>query len=120
MADTGRGAVTFTMTSGLSGTVHGYQSGTVGSVASVTGLPAGLAINQLYYNTTGPSNQFAVSGFSADPGSGWFKSITSNGQTFNASAATYSYAAGIATWTWNTGAFSFSGTPTAYPTVVNR
>jgi hypothetical protein len=55
---------------------------------------------------------FAVSGFTSDPGSGWLVSASAEGVTyFGTQAATYTYASGSASWSWN-GPNAFSGWPT--------
>jgi hypothetical protein len=55
------------------------------------------------------SGILSVSGFSSDLGKLWLTSITCNGVTKTASAATnYSYSSGTASWTWSASAFGFS------------
>jgi hypothetical protein len=47
--------------------------------------------------------QISISGFSSDPGTGYFASITCNGITKLNTDFTYSYTGGVATWNVNTG-----------------
>jgi hypothetical protein len=47
---------------------------------------------------------FSVSGFSADPGKAWLTSISHVGTTLSgATASSYTYNAGVATWNWTSG-----------------
>lgn len=83
--------------------------GAIGSGLSPATLLDGYTLAALYrIVTTAPSDGtvFRVSGFSADPGAAYFRSLTCNSLSVNASAATYSYAGGVAQWAWTGDVFS--------------
>lgn len=75
-------------------------SSTLNSLGDVYSFPARSYVNSVFSVTA-----------ATDPTTSAFTSITVNGVTRTSSSATYSYAAGIATWTWTAGAFGLvSGT----------
>ncbi len=47
-----------------------------------------------------PSSQISIGGFGANPGQGWLTSVSALGVTTSGSKATYTYSAGVATWSW--------------------
>ena len=80
----------------------GYET-TLGSGTNLT-APDGHTLNMLVDTTQTDAIDgatFSVAGFAADPGQAYFVSITANGKTQDAAAATYSYSSGVATWVWN-------------------
>lgn len=80
----------------------GYETN-LGSGTNLTS-PDGHTLNSLVDTTQTDGVDgatFSISGFTSDPGQGYFGSLTANGNTQNASAATYSYSSGVATWVWN-------------------
>jgi hypothetical protein len=86
----------------LFGTYAGYKTGgtlVFGSI-SPTKLADGKACTAWW--VLGNMSTISISGFTADPGVGWLVSATAAGVTKQgASGATYSYSAGVSTWTWN-------------------
>ena len=102
----------------------GYETN-LGSGSGLTS-PDGHTLNSLVDTTQTDGVDgatFSIAGFSADPGQGYFYSLTANGKTQYASGATYSYSSGVATWVWNlTGStadmFGFASGST-YPCVMN-
>jgi hypothetical protein len=88
--------------------LDGYMSGMMGSY-SPTGLTGGWTVTGVSdsgcYVTTGSS--LSITGFPVSPGQLWLTSVTCNGVTRQALAATYSYSSGRATWGWS-GTFGFS------------
>lgn len=82
----------------------GYDSGLIGSY-SPTGLAGGKTV--FIVSDESPTGCGAnisllrVTGFTSDPGSSWLTSITCNGVKNLASAGSYSYTSGFATWTWS-------------------
>lgn len=97
----------------LAGTFEqGLISGS-GLLAAPT-LPGVLAsVGDIFNAGTYSSSVFSLT-VASDPGKALFTSITVNGVTLNSSAATYSYAGGVATWAWTSGAFGI-GSGVTYP-----
>jgi hypothetical protein len=81
---------------------YGYSSGDFGSY-SPTGLTGGETVVDLFdlYCGSIRESQLEVDGFSVDPGQLWLASVKCNGITLSASAASFSYASGLAVWTWS-------------------
>jgi hypothetical protein len=99
-------------------TIDGYEPPlSIGSY-SPTGLTGGKTVALVIDRITshpcvvGSISALNVSGFSSNPGSSWLTSITCNGVTNNASAASFSYSNGVASWTWSQrfGLFGKQGT----------
>ena len=93
-----------------------FQNGSiVGSgLLSAPNLPGALAsIGDTFDAGVYVNSQFSLT-IASDPTQNVFASITANGVTLNASAATYSYVGGVATWVWTSGPFGFGGSVT-YP-----
>jgi hypothetical protein len=66
----------------------------------------------------GASNSFVQIASASNPGQSFFSSVHANGAAFISSAATYSYAGGIATWEWSgAGQFNF-GNGNNYPLII--
>lgn len=97
----------------LAGTFgQGLISGS-GLLAAPT-LPGVLAsVGDIFNGAVYANSVFSLT-TASDPGQALFTSITVNGVTRNSSAATYSYAGGVATWTWTAGAFGL-GSGVTYP-----
>lgn len=77
-------------------------------------LPGTLAsLGDTFNSGVYVTSQFSLTAAS-DPGKSVFTSITANSVTLASSAASYSYAGGVATWVWTTGPFGFGATVT-YP-----
>lgn len=77
-------------------------------------------INGAYWQTV-----FSVSGFATDPGKAWLISVNAHGQTrYGATAPSYAYSAGLATWTWSAPAgnttMGFTGSGTTPCTIVHQ
>lgn len=113
----------FSITAGLydpDPTFHTYSeigrstAHSVGSVTSGNPLPDGKTVAECLDANTGPgaiAAHLAISGFSSDPGATYFTSLSGNSVTLLASAASYTYGAGLATWTWPTASkFNFVNT----------
>jgi hypothetical protein len=101
----------------------GYLAGNFGSITSTKTLD-GYTIVGFYDVVRGGkvggyfSTQLIVGGFSADPGQAWLNSGGANGVTLTgASARSYSYANGQATWGWITGPV-FEGKSGSAPCVI--
>lgn len=123
MADSGGTAhlvyapeITGTITAGVDGNLKGYALGSYGSLSGYSG-PSGISLEALYDDDSTVMCSIELSGFSSDPGSSYLGSITCNSQTLEGSAATHSYSAGIASWSWST-LFGFSSGD-SYPFTVN-
>jgi hypothetical protein len=97
---------------GATNNAHGYDPnntsllGAIGSALSPATLTGGKTLYAAYQLITStPSNDIIlyISGFSADPGKGYFKTFNLTG--LNAakasSAASYGYSAGKAIWSWS-------------------
>lgn len=87
--------------------VDGYSTGlSIGSY-SPTGLIGGETVIEIAdeLSISCPNHStlslLEVSGFSSNPGSSWLTSVTCNGVTNDASAASYSYNSGVAEWVWS-------------------
>jgi hypothetical protein len=105
---------------GLTFTYIGYEPVyTIGSVSPST-LTGGKTLYSLYdyYDISVGSSYgfFQVSGFSSDPGSSYFTTLTINSTNYSSSSATYSYSSGIATWVYPV-VFSFLNA-TTYTVVI--
>ena len=107
---------------GFDDSPNGYGIGSW-SVTSGT-IPNGGSIQTLYDALIGskaPSTAgvvLSITDLSADPGQDWFTTVVSNGVSLSASAATYSYSSGVATWNWSSTSFGFSS-GTTYPVQLN-
>lgn len=92
------------MVAGLSGSLVGYLTGTMGSITPSTDS-AGRSIQALY-DTTGPHLYYELSAAS-NPGQNAFTTLEITGpagaKSFaSASVASYNYTAGVAIWNWAT------------------
>jgi hypothetical protein len=80
------------------------SSGNFGSY-SPSGLTGGKTVGAIYDvepgTCEGSKSALVVTGFSSNPGSTWLTSITCNGVENLGSGASFSYAAGGASWTWS-------------------
>jgi hypothetical protein len=94
--------------------ISGYVgSGGPGSY-SPTGLTGGQAVAQLADHHCGGNalaTTLSVTGFSVDPGQLWLTSVTCNGVTKTAAAASFSYSSGNARWTWSAASFGLLTPP---------
>lgn len=115
----------FAVTAGTQGARSGYWTTMFGS-ASPTETSNFFTFDELY-DQYAPANQggsflfsrVAIGLFSADPGSGWLVSVQCNsGATYSASAASYNYAGGEATWSWSTAPLNLAGTQTC--TIIHK
>jgi hypothetical protein len=92
----------------LHGTVtdDGYNPALTIGAYSPTGLTGGDTVGSIVdFHGGGCFGTFSflvVTGFSADPGSGWLSSITCNSVKNSQSSATYTYSSGEARWQWST------------------
>jgi hypothetical protein len=77
----------------------GSWSGTTDS----NGMTMGTFID-VYVASAYTYSAFSISGFSSDPGAGYFTSIY--GKT--SASASYGYSSGVATWTWTDAPFGIS------------
>lgn len=106
----------YTTWGGIAVYYYGYQAGSFGSLATTT-FPDGKTLYYLYDQISfgSPTVQLSISGFSSNPGAtGYFSSIKKQGgNTFNSSAASYSYGGGYGYWTWS-GQLGFTTSGTAY------
>ena len=82
------------------GFTNGYGLLLGGSVSSGA-FGAGQTLHD--FSQTSTSTAVVITGFSSDPGqNGYFTTATYNGNSLTAAtAATYTYSAGQATWSWN-------------------
>lgn len=74
---------------------------------SVSAIPGGYTIEsveELVESGVIVSARVIIGGFSSSPGAPWLGAVTFNSNTFSGSSAEYSYAAGVATWSWPTSA----------------
>ena len=107
---------------GFDDSPNGYGIGSW-SVTSGT-IPNGGSIQTLYDALIGSKAPYtagvvlSITDLSADPGQDWFTTVVSNGVSLSASAATYSYSSGVATWNWSSTSFGFSS-GTTYPVQLN-
>jgi hypothetical protein len=76
-----------------------YGSFSITSTGSAT-LPDGRFVEQLFDN--GSLLALSITGFVSDPGAGYLSFIEIGSSEYLASAASYSFAAGQANWTWST------------------
>lgn len=90
----------------------GYRriGGTDGTISPTAAIGASRTIRDLF-NAAGSGGQFAVSGFSSDPGSTWLNYVKVGSVSFAAPGATYSYSGGTARWVWS-GSFGMVGSTT--------
>lgn len=123
MADSGGTArlvyaaeITGTITAGASGHNVGYSASAWGSLSGYSG-PAGISLVTLSdYDFTPIASTLVLGGFSSNPTSSYIVSVTANSNTMLASAATYSYTGGDATWSWSS-VFGFVNGD-SYPFVI--
>lgn len=75
-----------------------------GSGPGPISLPGGLSLLVLADAGAGDApptaSRILISGFSADPGSGYLSTVICNNVSRSGSSATYSYGGGRASWTW--------------------
>jgi hypothetical protein len=62
---------------------------------------------------------FSISGLPQNPTQAWLASVTANGVSQLVSNSTYSYSAGVATWTWTLHQFGFTS-GTTYPVTISH
>jgi hypothetical protein len=86
---------------------YGYKAGSFGSLSNKS-TADGHTITALYDSSSCgkllciSTSVFSVSGFSSSPGQAWLNSIAvTGGNTLTGAKATFGYAGGVATWTWN-------------------
>lgn len=90
---------TITFQVGNVGNQYGYSQGNYGIIISGA-FTGGKTLMGIFDNTGTGQLKLQVSGFGSDPGATSLTTITVNGFTFPESTASYTYGAGIATWTW--------------------
>jgi chitodextrinase len=115
------GAESATLTAGFvyygaEGTGVGFalSAPSFGSISPTT-LRNGIQSYYYFTDTIGgnlPGGGVAISGFSADPGSGWLISATAGAITRQGTAAAYIYSNGVAQWFWG-GASNQFGLPSS-------
>jgi len=104
----GRGKYAGSMTAGTSGSNTGLGSG-YGSRTPTT-LVDGKTLAILSDDSFNANCSLRVSGFGADPGTGYLTYVLANGVLKPGSGASYSYSGGNATWTWAAQSFGFANT----------
>jgi hypothetical protein len=107
------------MQAGVSGGFGGFiQSSSLGSLTPAAFQ--GGTINRWAGDTGGSQDKLVIGGLSADPGQLCFTIASVGNNQQIASAATYSYSAGTATWIWapgNLGVNLINGTH--YPAILS-
>jgi hypothetical protein len=107
-------------------TLYGYLPGYMGSFSPAT-LTGGYTVASFfetiaYYSLQ--SRTLVIQGFTADPGADWLIALTTRGQTMSgATASSYSYGSGGATWQWFAPTFSsifFNATGTTTVTIEHH
>lgn len=100
------------------GETFGYAQGGYGSGTGLT--LDGYTITTVATLLVAGAFALYISGFSASPGAGYFNKLTFNGTVLEASAATFSYDDGVATWFWTLSAGSGPwNTSGSTPFVIN-
>lgn len=79
-----------------------------GSISPTT-LTGGVLAYSQFGDQVSSGAQLSISGFTSDPGVGWLLSATGPSATLQGSAASYSYASGVANWVWFSSYFGFTG-----------
>lgn len=87
---------------------NGYRRSPSAGTMSPSSFPSGLLI-ETWSDTSGTTSGLSISGFSSDPGqTGFFTTATYNAVSRTAASATsYGYTSGTASWTWNSLLFGF-------------
>lgn len=86
--------------------LRGYDKSNIGSVSPSGFLRDGKEVSALTDEPT--ASNLKITGFSSNPGTGYLISVTANSVTRLASAASYSYSSGTATWRWSSQTFGFA------------
>jgi hypothetical protein len=109
-----RPSINTTMTAGNSGNFRGFKSSVAPFIGSMTSpaLTDGMTIVDFYDDLGSPDGILSISGFTSDPGQFYIDAATGNVTLRTVNAASYSYSAGVATWTWLS-AFGFPTSGTA-------
>lgn len=90
-----------TITAAVSGTNTGFSAPSSQGSASPSTLNGGKTLSVAEYGTTGGIKfVLQITGFSSDPGAGWLANAVADLTTYVGTSATYSYSAGLASWSW--------------------